>query len=42
VDNQVYRFSVERTAIARGEVLELMIVPILVFVLVLVFTGIIR
>jgi len=40
--DDIYRFAVEQTAMARGEVLELMIVLILVFELVLFFMGIMR
>lgn len=40
--DDIYRFAVEQTAMARGEVLELMIVLILVFELVLFFAGIMR
>ena len=40
--DDIYRFAVEQTAMARGEVLELMIVAILVFELVLFFLGIMR
>src|SRR5688572_1164801 len=40
--DDIYRFSVERTAMARGEFLELLIVLILVFELVLFFAGIMR
>jgi len=38
--DDIYRFAVEQTAMARGETLELMIVLILVFELVLFFMGI--
>jgi hypothetical protein len=38
----IYRFAVEQTAMARGELLELMIVLILVFELVLFFAGIMQ
>jgi hypothetical protein len=40
--DDIYRFAVEQTAMARGETLELMIVLILVFELVLFFMGIMR
>ena len=40
--DDIYRFAVEQTAMARGELLELMIVAILVFELVLFFAGIMR
>jgi uncharacterized Rmd1/YagE family protein len=40
--DDIYRFAVEQTGMARGEVLELMIVLILVFELVLFFMGIMR
>lgn len=40
--DDIYRFAVEQTAMARGELPELMIVPILVFELVLFFAGIMR
>jgi hypothetical protein len=40
--DDIYRFAVEQTAMARGELLELMIVLILVFELVLFFAGIMR
>lgn len=40
--DDIYRFSVERTAMARGELLELLIVLILVFELVLFFAGVMR
>jgi hypothetical protein len=38
----IYRFAVEQTAMARGELLEIMIVLILVFELVLFFMGIMK
>jgi hypothetical protein len=38
----IYRFAVEQTAMARGELLELMIVLILILELVLFFAGIMR
>jgi hypothetical protein len=38
--DDIYRFAVEQTAMARGETLELMIVLILIFELVLFFMGI--
>ena len=38
--DDIYRFAVEQTAMARGETLEIMIVLILVFELVLFFMGI--
>jgi hypothetical protein len=40
--DDIYRFAVEQTGMARGELLELMIVLILVFELVLFFMGIMR
>jgi hypothetical protein len=40
--DDIYRFAVEQTGMARGEALELMIVLILVFELVLFFMGIMR
>jgi len=40
--DDIYRFAVEHTAMARGEMLELTIVLILVFELVLFFAGIMR
>jgi len=40
--DDIYRFAVEQTAMARGEFLELMIVLILVLELVLFFAGIMR
>lgn len=40
--DDIYRFAVEQTAMARGEMLELMIVLILIFELVLFFMGIMR
>jgi hypothetical protein len=40
--DDIYRFAVEQTAMARGEMLEIMIVLILVFELVLFFMGIMR
>ncbi len=40
--DDIYRFAVEQTAMARGELLEIMIVLILVFELVLFFAGIMR
>jgi len=40
--DDIYRFAVEQTAMARGETLEIMIVLILVFELVLFFMGIMR
>jgi hypothetical protein len=40
--DDIYRFAVEQTAMARGETLELMIVLILVFELVLFFMGIMK
>ena len=38
--DDIYRFAVEQVAIARGQLLELTIVLILVFELVLFFAGI--
>jgi hypothetical protein len=40
--DDIYRFAVEQTSMARGETLEIMIVLILVFELVLFFMGIMR
>lgn len=40
--DDIYRFAVERTGMARGEVLELTIVLILMFELVLFFLGVMR
>jgi hypothetical protein len=40
--DDIYRFAVEQTAMARGEFLELAIVLILIFELVLFFLGIMR
>jgi hypothetical protein len=40
--DDIYRFAVEQTSMARGETLELMIVLILIFELVLFFMGIMR
>lgn len=40
--DDIYRFAVEQTGMARGETLELMIVLILVFELVLFFMGIMK
>jgi hypothetical protein len=40
--DDIYRFAVEQTAMARGETLEIMIVLILIFELVLFFMGIMR
>jgi hypothetical protein len=40
--DDIYRFAVEQTSMARGELLELMIVLILIFELVLFFLGIMR
>ena len=40
--DDIYRFAVEQTALARGEVLELTIVLILILELVLFFAGIMR
>jgi hypothetical protein len=40
--DDIYRFAVEQTALARGETLEIMIVAILIFELVLFFMGIMR
>ncbi len=40
--DDIYRFAVEQTAMARGELLELTIVLILMFELVLFFAGIMR
>jgi hypothetical protein len=40
--DDIYRFAVEQTAMARGETLEAMIVLILVFELILFFMGIMR
>jgi hypothetical protein len=40
--DDIYRFTVEQTAMARGELLELMIVAILILELVLFFAGIMR
>jgi hypothetical protein len=40
--DDIYRFAVEQTGMARGEMLELMIVLILVFELILFFMGIMR
>ena len=38
--DDIYRFTVEQTSMARGELLELMIVLILILELVLFFAGI--
>ena len=40
--DDIYRFAVEQTAMARGELMELTIVLILVLELVLFFLGIMR
>ena len=40
--DDIYRFAVEQTGMARGEALEVMIVLILVFELILFFMGIMR
>ena len=40
--DDIYRFTVEQTSMARGELLELMIVLILILELVLFFAGIMR
>ena len=40
--DDIYRFAVEQTAMARGEFLELAVVGILVFELVLFFIGIMK
>jgi hypothetical protein len=40
--DDIYRFAVEQTAMARGELLEMTIVAILVFELILFFMGIMR
>jgi hypothetical protein len=40
--DDIYRFTVDQTAMARGELLELMIVLILILELVLFFAGIMR
>jgi hypothetical protein len=40
--DDIYRFAVEQTAMARGETLEIMIVLILIFELVLFFMGIMK
>jgi hypothetical protein len=40
--DDIYRFAVEQTSMARGEILELTIVAILMFELVLFFMGIMR
>ena len=40
--DDIYRFTVEQTAMARGELLELMIVSILILELVLFFAGIMQ
>jgi hypothetical protein len=40
--DDIYRFAVEQTGMARGETLEVMIVLILIFELVLFFMGIMR
>jgi hypothetical protein len=40
--DDIYRFAVEQTGMARGEALELMIVVILVFELILFFMGIMK
>jgi hypothetical protein len=40
--DDIYRFAVEQTGMARGEMLELMIVLILIFELVLFFMGIMK
>jgi hypothetical protein len=40
--DDIYRFAVEQTSMARGELLELAIVAILVFELILFFLGIMR
>jgi hypothetical protein len=40
--DDIYRFAVEQTSMARGEFLEFMIVAILVLELVLFFTGIMK
>ena len=38
--DDIYRFAVEQIAIARGQLLELTIIAILIFELVLFFMGI--
>ena len=40
--DEIYRFAVDQTAMARGEILELAIVGILVFELILFFMGIMK
>jgi hypothetical protein len=40
--DDIYRFAVEQRSMARGQLLELTIVLILVFELVLVFLGIMQ
>jgi hypothetical protein len=40
--DDIYRFAVEHTAMARGELLELAIVLILIFELILFFAGVMR
>ena len=40
--DDIYRFAVEQTAMARGELMELTIVLILVLELVLFFLGVMR
>jgi uncharacterized Rmd1/YagE family protein len=40
--DDIYRFAVEQTAMARGEFLEIAIVAILVLELVLFFAGIMK
>ena len=40
--DDIYRFAVEQTSMARGEILELTIVAILMFELMLFFMGIMR
>jgi hypothetical protein len=40
--NDIYRFAVEQTSMARGEFLELVVVVILVLELVLLVTGAMR
>jgi hypothetical protein len=40
--DDIYRFAVEQTSMARGEILELIIVVILMFELVLFLMGIMR
>lgn len=40
--DDIYRFAVEQTGMARGELLELAIVAILVFELILFFAGVMK